>query len=115
MSRAHNNREFIEDTGHEITKMDREVVDTDEEGNDVYAYPETGHSQIMAITSMKATDKSRSSAGQYEGGIMQIRISDAISITTHTRFQVDGITFAVEQRQPAKVGMRKLILSMVRT
>ena len=114
MSETLRNRNFIKSTGQEITKMEREQVDTDERGDPVYQYTEAEESIVFAITSGKAGNPSERSAGESASEKRMVLISDEIDWTSHTRFRLEeGFEYSIQQPKPAKTGMRKLTLERV--
>lgn len=120
MSRAKRNRDFIQSTGREITKLDRQQATdggspvTDERGDPVYEYVESG--TVYAVDSGEGSgdEPTERSAGQSMNELRAIKVSDEVEWDIHTRFRLEsGFEYAIQQPRPAKTGMRGFLLERV--
>lgn len=117
MTFEYRSRQYIEDNGQAITKMERQQVDTDDREDPVYDYPESGQSTIYAIVMPTGAerDKDRDDVGINASGRVEIKISDQITFTEHTRFKIDGINYNLESPEPARSGTRRILLQRLQT
>lgn len=115
MSFESRNRDFVKE--ETITKRPRTQVDTDNRDNPVYDYLSSDYQEVEGVISYESSDqdKDRDSSGQKETGRLSIDISDQITVTPHTRWEIGGIVYSTEQRRPARQGTRKILLQRLQT
>jgi len=109
------NRRFLVKTGRDLVKKERVQTGTDDRGEAIYGYPASEQTTIKALWDMPATktDKGRSEVGTREHGEVVITIDADVSLNQHTRFELGGFEWNIEQTHPTREGLRDLVLKRV--
>lgn len=118
MNMAFRNKKYIDENGQEILKLPRVQVGTDDRDNPVYDYVEPDDSRAVAINAIVMplrgqSDKQRRSSGQRFSREIEIKVKEDVSYEEITHFYIDGVEYEIESPEPARVGLRVLLLQVV--